>query len=672
MLSCPGKAYYLREEIVSAMTTLNSFNVPVRPVIDNVKPEISAGLYPIKRVTGEKVAVEATVFTDGHDHLAVELLHRHAGDKTWTILPMGPHPKGRNRWVAEFTVKELGRHEYTLRAWVDHFGSWREGLAKKHEAGQAVQVELLEGAGLARAAALRAKGRDRAALLKLARELNGGGRRRLQKALSSDLQGLMLSYPDRGNAAAYAHTLEIVVDPVKARFSTWYEFFPRSCSPTPGRHGTFRDAEKMIPYAAGMGFDVIYLPPIHPVGMAFRKGRNNSLLAGPQDPGSPWGIGNPSGGHKAVHPELGTLADFKHFLATAKQHRIEVALDIAYQCSPDHPYVKDHPDWFKQRPDGSIQYAENPPKKYQDIYPFNFESADWQGLCQELKSVVIFWVKQGVRLFRIDNPHTKACSFWDWMINEVKRDYPDVVFLAEAFTYPAMMFHLAKVGFAQSYTYFSWRTQKAELQKYVEELTGTDVAEYYQPNFWPNTPDILPTHLQRKDPAMYKVRYALAATLSSSCGIYGPAYELLDHKPAQRPGEEYADSEKYECRAWDLEDKGSIRPFITVINRIRHQNPALQVTRQVRFVPTDNENVLAYLKTSGDGANTVLVCAALLPRGSEDFTVKLPAEKPWNVSPRGVRMKDLMTGKRVVWKGLRHKLTIDSQTSPVVILKVGA
>ena len=653
------------------MTRLQASNVPARPVIDHVKPEINAGLYPIKRVIGEAVAVEATAFTDGHDHLAVELLHRDASDKGWTVLPMRPHPKGRNRWVAEFTVIRLGRHLYTVRAWVDHFDTWRAGLAKKHEAGQDVKVELLEGAEFARRAAGRAKGADRAALLKLARELAGNSRRRIQRALSSDLQTLMQSYPDRSLAVTYARELQVVVDPVKARFSTWYEFFPRSCSAVPGQHGTFKDAERMIPYAAGMGFDVIYLPPIHPIGQAYRKGRNNALVAGPQDPGSPWGIGSSDGGHKAVHPELGTLADFKHFLAVAKQHRIEVALDIAYQCSPDHPYVKEHPDWFKQRPDGSIQYAENPPKKYQDIYPFNFESDDWQGLCQELKSVVVFWVKQGVRLFRIDNPHTKACGFWDWMINEVKREYPDVVFLAEAFTYPAMMFHLAKVGFAQSYTYFSWRTKKEELQKYVEELAGTEVAEYYQPNFWPNTPDILPTHLQKKHAAMFKVRYALAATLSSSCGIYGPSYELLDHKPVQVPGEEYADSEKYECRAWNLKDPSSIRPFIAVINRIRHQNPALQVTRNVRFVTTDNKNVLAYLKTSQDGANTLLVCAVLNPRRHEAFTVTLPDSEPWVSARKGVRVKDLLRGKRSIWQGGRAKLSIDPGTDPVAIYKVG-
>jgi len=501
--------------------------------------------------------------------------------------------------------------------------------------------------------------------------LSGGSRRGLRPALSPELQSLMQAYPDRSLAVTYGRLLEVVVDPVKARFSTWYEFFPRSCMATPGRHGTFKDAERMIPYAAGMGFDVIYLPPIHPVGRAFRKGRNNALVAGPRDPGSPWGIGSPAGGHKAVHPELGTLGDFKHFLATAKHHGIAVALDIAFQCSPDHPYVKDHPDWFKQRPDGSIQYAENPPKKYQDIYPFNFESGDWVGLCRELKSVVVFWAKQGVRVFRVDNPHTKACEFWDWMINDVKRDYPDVVFLAEAFTYPALMFHLAKVGFAQSYTYFSWRTKKAELQHYVEELTQTDVAEYYQPNFWPNTPDILPTHLQRKDPALYKVRYALAATLSSSCGIYGPAYELMDHTPMHKPGEEYAASEKYECKAWNLKDKDSIRPFIAAVNRIRHRNAAFHTTRNVRFVETDNDNVLAYLKTSEGGTNTVLVCVVLNPRRRETARLKLPDEGPWAASRNGIRIKDLMSGKRTVWKGIRHTVSLDPRQNPVAIMRVG-
>jgi starch synthase (maltosyl-transferring) len=583
---------------------------------------------------------------------------------------MEPHEKGRNRWVGAFTVTVLGRHEYSVRAWVDHFGSWRAGLAKKHEAGQKVQVELLEGAELAHAAASRARGRDRAMLLQCARRLAGPAARAVKLALSPDFEALMQAYPDRRHAVIREPVLEVIGDPIKARFSTWYEFFPRSWSPVPGRHGTFRDAERMIPYVAGMGFDVIYLPPIHPIGTAFRKGRNNALVAAPADPGSPWGIGSSAGGHKDIHPELGTLADFRHFVAVARKRKIEVALDIAYQCSPDHPYVKDHPDWFRQRPDGSIQYAENPPKKYQDIYPFNFESADWQGLCRELKNIVLFWIKQGITLFRVDNPHTKACAFWEWMITEVKREHPETVFLAEAFTYPAMMFHLAKLGFAQSYTYFSWRTGKTELQRYVEELTRTEVAEYYQPNFWPNTPDILPKHLQRKDPAMYKVRYALAATLSSSCGIYGPAYELLDHKPFQKGGEEYADSEKYECKTWNLKAPHSIRPFIAAINRIRRAHPALQATRNVEFVPTDNDRVLAYEKTSADGRDRVLVCAALDPRRREAFTLTWPETMKAMVE-RGMRVKELLSGKRGVWKGRRRVLTIDPEKCPVAIWGMG-
>lgn len=653
------------------MRTLKSFKVPARPVISLVKPEIDAGRYPVKRVTGEVVAVEATVFTDGHDHLAVELLHRPATAAAWTVVPMAPHPKGRNRWLASFTVGKPGRHAYTIRAWVDHFDTWRSGLSKKHEAGQDVKVELLEGAELARAAAKRARGRDRVALSRLASELAGTSPRRLRLALSPEFQSLLRAYPDRSLAVTYGHELEVVVDPLKARFSTWYEFFPRSCSAVTGRHGTLRDAERMIPYVAGMGFDVIYLPPIHPIGTAYRKGRNNSLVAGPLDPGSPWGIGASTGGHKSVHPELGTLEDFRHFLKAAGKQGIEVAMDIAYQCSPDHPYVKDHPDWFRQRPDGSIQYAENPPKKYQDIYPFNFESVDGEGLCRELKSIILFWVKQGVTLFRVDNPHTKACGFWEWMINDVKREYPEVVFLAEAFTYPAMMYHLAKIGFAQSYTYFSWRTGKDELRQYVEELARTDIAEYYQPNFWPNTPDILPTHLQRRDPAVYRLRYALAATLSSSCGIYGPAYELMDHKPFHRPGEEYADSEKYELRQWNLKDKESLRPFIAKINRIRRANAAFQVTRNVCFVPTDDPHALAFLKRSDDGGSMVLVCAALKPRGRQSVVVTLPEEGPWTASKRGVGATDLMTGTRYRLKGVRQRISIDGGASPVAIVKVG-
>lgn len=654
------------------MNTLRAQQVPLRPVIAEVKPEIDAGRYPVKRVPGERVEVEAVVFADGHDSMAVELLHRHAADHFWTVLPMRPHPKGRNRWVASFAVSRLGRHDYTVRAWVDAFASWRTGLLKKHEAGQPVPVELLEGAELADAAASRARGRDRARLRAMARQLADPRRRnRVRLALAPELQALMTAHPDRGLAVSHARELAVTVDPVNARFSTWYEFFPRSCSAVPGRHGTLRDAERMLPYIAGMGFDTVYLPPIHPIGTAFRKGRNNALMAAPDDPGSPWGIGSPAGGHKAVHPELGTLADFRHFQAAARRNGLAVALDIAYQCSPDHPYVKAHPAWFRQRPDGTIQYAENPPKKYQDIVPFNFESPDWQNLCRELRSIVAFWARQGVRVFRVDNPHTKACRFWEWMIADIKREFPDVVFLAEAFTYPAMMYHLAKAGFAQSYTYFSWRTGRAELQAYVEELTRSPVAEYYQPNFWPNTPDILPRHLQRRDPAMYKLRYALAATLSSSCGIYGPAYELLDHKPMHKGAEEYADSEKYELKRWNLRSRDSIRPFIATINRIRRANPALQQTRNVRFVETDNERVLAFLKASDDGTNVLLVCTALDPRRRERFTVTLPEEGPRLPSRRGLTARELVLGGRATWRGRRRRLTIDPFKSPVLIMRLG-
>lgn len=650
------------------MSSVSAFKVPVRPVISLVRPEIDAGRHPIKRIPGEMVAVEATVFTDGHDYLAVELLEKRAGGVKWTVHPMVPHPKGRNRWVASFTVGAPGRHLYTVRAWVDHFSSWRAGIGKKLEAGQDVQVELLEGAAFARQAVGRSGGGDQRAFRHMARVLEGKSSGRIRLALSERFSTLMRNYPDRGLALSYGRELEVVVDPPKSRFSTWYEFFPRSCSSVAGRHGTFKEAERMIPYVAGMGFDVIYLPPIHPIGQAFRKGRNNALVAGADDPGSPWGIGAASGGHKSVHPELGTLADFKRFLALARRKGIEVALDIAYQCSPDHPYVRQHPDWFRQRPDGSIQYAENPPKKYQDIYPFNFESGDWQGLCRELKSIVVFWIKQGVRLFRVDNPHTKACAFWEWMIGEVKDEYPDVVFLAEAFTYPAMMYHLAKIGFSQSYTYFSWRTGKEELRKYVEELAGSEVAEYYQPNFWPNTPDILPTHLQVKSPAIYKLRYALAGTLSSSCGIYGPAYELMDHKPFHRPGEEYADSEKYELKAWNLRDRASIRPYIATINRLRRSCPALQVTRHITFLETREASSLAFLKTSEDGKDRVLVCAALKPSGRQVVTVTLPDEAPW---AGRLRFRDLVTGARWVGGKRRLKVVLDPDQSPVAVLKAG-
>ncbi|HEU5360336.1 MAG TPA: alpha-1,4-glucan--maltose-1-phosphate maltosyltransferase, partial [Candidatus Deferrimicrobiaceae bacterium] len=499
-------------------------------VIENVSPEIDGGRFPIKRTVGQKVTVMADIHTDSHDLITAVLRYRNHGDASWRETPM--RELGNDRWSGSFSVTSLGRAAYTLTAWVDRFRSWRRDLKKKAEAGQDVRVDLLVGAKLVEEAAERAKGPDREALreaadaLKVKKEAESAAA--VSRALDEGLLRRMGGYPDRRHATVYERELPVVVDREKARFSSWYELFPRSCSPVPGEHGTFRDVVNRLPYVASMGFDVLYLPPIHPIGNTRRKGKNNIVIAEADDVGSPWAIGSEEGGHKAVHPRLGTLEDFRNLVAKAGEYGIEVAIDIAYQCSPDHPYAKEHPEWFRLRPDGTVQYAENPPKKYEDIYPFDFETENWRELWEELKSVIGFWIDQGVRIFRVDNPHTKPFDFWEWMIAGIKEEYPETIFLSEAFTRPKVMYRLAKVGFTQSYTYFAWRNSKWELMDYFRELTKTDVREYFRASLWPNTPDILTEQLQFGGRPAFMTRLVLAATLGASYGIYGPAFELCE------------------------------------------------------------------------------------------------------------------------------------------------
>ncbi|HSL34351.1 MAG TPA: alpha-1,4-glucan--maltose-1-phosphate maltosyltransferase, partial [Candidatus Limnocylindrales bacterium] len=544
-------------------------------VVEGVKPEIDCGRFPIKRTVGETVVVEADVFTDGHDALAAVVRHRPEGEEAWAETPMAP--LGNDRWRGAFAVEHLGRYDYAVAAWVDRWATWRRDLRARVDAGQDVAVDLLIGADLVDAAAVRAHEPDSALLAGWATELRGDGSTAARSALALDdeLDALMGRHPDRGSATT-SEPFGVIVDPVLARFSAWYELFPRSWSATPGRHGTFRDVIQRLSYVGELGFDVLYLPPIHPIGRTFRKGPNNLTVAGPDDPGVPWAIGSAEGGHTSVHPELGTLDDFRALVRAAEQRGIAVALDIAYQASPDHPAVREHPAWFRQRPDGTVQYAENPPKKYQDIYPFDFESDDWRGLWEHLAGIVRFWIDQGVRVFRVDNPHTKAFPFWEWLIPDVKRDHPDVLFLAEAFTRPKVMYRLAKLGFSQSYTYFTWRTTKWELQSYFEEITRPPVADFFRPSVWPNTPDILHETLQHGGRPMFEARLVLAATLAATYGIYGPAFELLEHVPREPGSEEYLDSEKYQLRHWPFDPNAGIAPLIGRLNRIRREHPALQ------------------------------------------------------------------------------------------------
>jgi starch synthase (maltosyl-transferring) len=648
-----------------------------RVVIEGVKPEIDGGRFPIKRTPGERVVVEADAFTDGHDAISCRLLFRREdGPSEWSEAAMTPLVN--DRWRGELTVTEIGRWVYTVTAWVDHFKSWRRDLKKRVEAGQDVAVDLLVGAALVREAGGRARDAGRKAdarvLEGLAADLENGKdlRARLQLALDDELAQLMDRYADRRFASVYPRELAVVVDPERARFSAWYEMFPRSCGPE-GRHGTFRDCEERLPYVAGMGFDVLYLPPIHPIGHTFRKGRNNSTTAGPGDVGSPWAIGSEEGGHKAVHPDLGTAEDFRRFVAKAREHGIEIAMDVAFQCSPDHPYVREHPEWFRKRPDGTIQYAENPPKKYQDIYPFDFECEDWRGLWEELKSVFDHWIGEGVTIFRVDNPHTKPFPFWEWAIGEIKREHPEVIFLSEAFTRPRIMYRLAKLGFTQSYNYFPWRNTRWELTEYLTEVTRTEVREYFRPNLWPNTPDILTEPLQIGGRAMFIQRFLLAATLGASYGIYGPAYELTEHLPRERGSEEYLDSEKYQLRQWDLGRPDSLRELIGLVNRVRQENPALQSNESLRFHPTDNDQLLCYSKVAEDpvrGANVIVAVVNLDPHHVQSGWVDLDLEALGLERDQSFQVHDLLTGARYLWHGSRNFAQLDPRTVPAHLFRV--
>jgi starch synthase (maltosyl-transferring) len=641
-----------------------------RVVIEGVSPEIDGGRFPIKRVEGEHVVVEADVLADGHDVVSALLLWRRDETASWTETSM--EALGNDRWQAAFPVAATGRYRYCVEGWVDPFLTWRRDLAKRIEAGQDVAVELAIGAGLVAAAAARAAGADQRQLREWAKALTGRlpVEARQALALGDDLLALVERYPDRSAATRYPLELGVWVDRVRARYSTWYEFFPRSASPDPGRHGTLADCAARLPYVADMGFDVVYLPPIHPIGTSFRKGPNNTLTPEPDDVGSPWAIGSAEGGHDAVHPALGDIADFDRLVARAAELGMEIALDLAFQCSPDHPYVTSNPSWFRHRPDGTIQYAENPPKKYQDIYPLDFESEDWPSLWAELKRVVLYWVGHGVRIFRVDNPHTKAFPFWEWLIAEVRGAHPDVLFLAEAFTRPKVMYRLAKLGFSQSYTYFAWRNTKEELSDYLAELTQTPVREFFRPNLWPNTPDILTEYLQFGGRPACIIRAVLAATLGASYGIYGPAFELCDVRPRDPGGEEYLDSEKYQIRVWNLDDQWSLRPLLTRLNRIRRENPALQRDWGLRFHPTDNPSLLCFSKATEDLENVVLAVVNLDPQRRQAGWVHLDLQDLGVAAEQPFQVHDELSNARYLWQGPRNYVELDPGALPAHVFRV--
>jgi starch synthase (maltosyl-transferring) len=642
-----------------------------RVVVEHVEPQIDCGLFPIKRTVGDLVSIEADVFGDGHDHVRARLLFKEEGASSWESIEM--LPLGNDRWRGVFPVDKIGRYRYTVVGEIDHFETWQSDLKKRVEAGQDLAVPFATGGALLEQVQLRASKQDSTKLAGWAKKLRAAGSKddaAVALALQDELLAAVHRYPDATLETWYERELEIVVDRDRATFSAWYELFPRSWSPTPGKHGTLRDVANRLEYVAEMGFDILYLPPISPIGHSFRKGKNNAVEAAPGDEGSPWAIGSAEGGHTSILPALGTLKDFTNLVKRAKQLKMEVALDIAFQCAPDHPWVKEHPEFFKKRPDGSIQYAENPPKKYQDIYPLDFETANWQGLWEALRDVFSFWMDQGVLVFRVDNPHTKAFPFWQWVIPELKEKDPNVLFLAEAFTRPRVMERLAKVGFSQSYTYFTWRDTKEDLTEYMLELTTTPIKEYFRPNFWPNTPDILPGHLQTGGLPAFRFRLVLAATLCSNFGIYGPAYELGDNTPTKPGSEEYLNSEKYEIKQWDLTNPASLKPLITRLNQIRGANPALKSNERLHFHPTDNPMLICYSKRTADGSNQILVVVNLDPSLVQAGWIDVDLAALGLAADGTFEVYDLLADHPYSWRGSRNYVALRPAEAPAHVFRV--
>lgn len=618
-----------------------------RVVIDYVYPKINNGDFYIKRVVGEAVAVDANVLGDGHDIIAASVLYKHESEKKWRETRM--NLIGNDEWKAAFTVEKQGYYAYKVEAWVDYALNWQHGIQRKIEDDQHVKSELLEGIEFLKTISKKGNDAEKKYLdrLKEVFENEQHYQEAIKEAISKKLYDIFTKYPEK-KLANHSKEYPVYVDRLKARFSTWYEFFPRSASEHPGVHGTFKDCERLLPKVAKMGFDTLYFPPIHPIGEVNRKGKNNTTTAYEGDVGSTWGIGSQFGGHKDINQQLGTVEDFKTLIKKAKALNIEIAMDYALQAAPDHPWVKEHPDWFKWRPDGTVQYAENPPKKYQDILPIYWETKDYKNLWQECLDTLFYWIDCGINVFRVDNPHTKPYYFWNWIINEVKAKHPDVLFLAEAFTRPKVMQQLGKQGYTQSYTYFTWRNNKQELIEYIEELTKTEQREYMRPNFWPNTPDINPYHLQGANESKYIQRYVLAATLSSNIGIYGPVFEqMID---AAIPGkEEYLNSEKFQLCHYDWYKENKLTTIITKVNQLRHQNEALQQTNNIQFCYIENNNLMAFYKWNDAKTNELLIIISLDPYYSQQGSVKVPLHDLKINQERAYQMHDLVTESVYNW-----------------------
>ncbi len=638
--------------------------------IVDVRPQLGCGRYAVKRIEGETLRVTADIIKEGHDTLVAEVRYRPQGDSEWRSSRM-TYSYNQDEWSGEIPLTDPGSVEYTVASWVDSWATWAEELRRKVAAGRDVTSELLEGAQFVRDAAAHADPQVRPLLEEHAEQLSGSAPQpeRVHAALLPEMKSLMETAQRPEGLSTYDSTLLVSVDRERARFGSWYEFFPRSHASAPGSHGTFREAESRLPGIRELGFNVIYLPPIYPIGKTNRKGRNNALVAHPGDPGSPWAIGNEHGGHDAVNPELGTIEDFDHFLAAAKAEGLEIALDFAIQCSPDHPYVREHPEWFRRRPDGTIKYAENPPKRYEDIVALDMWCEDYPALWEELRRVVMFWVKRGVRIFRVDNPHTKPLAFWGWLIPEVRREYPDTIFLAEAFTRPKKLQLLAKLGFSQSYTYYTWRNSRHELEEYLTDLTRSEQAEYLRPNFFANTPDILHEYLQHGGKPAFKIRLVLAATLSPTYGIYS-GYELCENTPVRPGSEEYLDSEKYQIRQRDFSAPGNLNEYIRCVNEARRANPALQLYTNLRFHYPDNPSVMAYSKSSEDGSNRLLVVVNTDPHHTQEATVHLDGGVLGLGHNSRYRVHDLLTGSSWEWHGISNYVRLDPHYEPAHMFRI--
>lgn len=639
-----------------------------RVIIENVTPQIDGGKYPAKRTVGEQVKITAHIFADGHDYIRSHAIVQEPGKKNRNVLELTHLPN--DVWTTTFQTNAKGLYRFSVEAWVDHFLTWHNGFIKKADAGQKLETELMEGVVLLEKISKTSKkaAKDVKGYIKILSDKNNY-KKAVDTVVSKDFKALVDAWPLKEHESRYHKELEINCEFKKANFSAWYEFFPRSASPDPARSGTFKDCEKLLPRISAMGFDVLYFPPIHPIGEKNRKGKNNNVEALEGEPGSPWAIGSRHGGHKAISPELGTMDEYQSLVKKAKEMGIDIALDIAFQCAPDHPYVTEHPEWFKWRPDGSVQYAENPPKKYQDILPFDFETEQWESLWEELKSVVTFWIEKGVTIFRVDNPHTKPIPFWEWLIAEVNNEYEDIIFLSEAFTRPKIMASLAKVGFTQSYTYYTWRNSKEELLEYMDELVNSNSRNYFRPNFWPNTPDILPYILQREGENAFISRYAMAATLSSNFGVYGPVYEFYINEPVNNK-EEYWNSEKYEVQHHNWRKANRMTDIMTAINKARNENEALQSTWNIQFCDIYNENIIAYLKKTPDLSNIIIGVVNIDSYNRQSGYLRLPLDELEITGEIDIHLKDLVTGDRYYWNQEWNYVELDPYAIPFHLFKV--